>query len=108
MRFIKVNTLLAVKELAKKMNLSPSRITHIITSLEAKGYIIREISEADRRNVLVRLTEKSRPFIEEVSNKHTELHERVMRGIPTESREVMLKAYSELYEYIRRWCESNF
>ncbi|MBN2861053.1 MAG: MarR family transcriptional regulator [Sphaerochaetaceae bacterium] len=42
--------------LAKEMGLSPSRMTRILDSLSAKGYIERLPSEQDRRSVSVRVT----------------------------------------------------
>ena len=44
----------------EKMHLAASTISPIITSLESKGYIEREIDEKDKRNTYIKLTDKGR------------------------------------------------
>lgn len=47
-----------LNKLREFMNIAPSTITPIITSLEEKGYVVREIDKEDRRNIYVHLTKK--------------------------------------------------
>ena len=46
------------KQIAERMNLSPSRLTRIIDGLVEKEYINREIDPNDRRNMRVMLSQK--------------------------------------------------
>ncbi|MBP3855776.1 MAG: MarR family transcriptional regulator [Ruminiclostridium sp.] len=46
-----------VKELGKTLMLDPSTLTPILKKLEAKGYVRRERSAADERNLSITLTE---------------------------------------------------
>ena len=46
-----------VKELGKALMLDPSTLTPLLKKLEAKGYLTRERSQSDERNLTVSLTE---------------------------------------------------
>jgi len=47
-------------ELAKSMHLSPATVTGILDRLDARGMIVRERSNKDRRRVIVALSENGR------------------------------------------------
>ena len=46
----------SMKEIASAMGVSYSRVTHLIDSLLAKGYLVRKTSEEDRRIYLAQIT----------------------------------------------------
>lgn len=50
--------------LAREMELSPSRLTRILDVLEGRGLITRKLSDTDRRNISVVMTEKGAELIE--------------------------------------------
>ncbi|WP_231714499.1 MarR family winged helix-turn-helix transcriptional regulator [Desulfonema ishimotonii] len=54
---------LSVSELAKAISLSQSTVTGILTRLEKRGFVMRHRSEADKRKVIVRLTDKCEKFL---------------------------------------------
>ena len=47
-----------VKEIGKSLLLDPSTLTPLLKKLEEKGYITRERSSEDERNLVVKVTEK--------------------------------------------------
>lgn len=94
-----------VKELATQMGLTSSRITHIITSLEKKGYIKRELDVNDRRNIKVMLTEKAHDFTKEVNNQHIKLHQGILTLINPDKREMILESLQELHTAMQHWSE---
>lgn len=47
-----------VTEISKALLLDPSTLTPLLKKLEEKGYITRERSSEDERNLVVRITEK--------------------------------------------------
>lgn len=47
-----------VKELGEKLFLDSGTLTPVLKKLESKGYITRERSKEDERNLLVRITQK--------------------------------------------------
>ena len=53
--------------IASDLKLSNARISNILAVLEKRGWITREHDEADRRKVLVRLTEEGEGHVETVS-----------------------------------------
>ena len=107
MRFLHDNQRLHLKDLASEMGLTPGRISHLIASLEKKNYVKREVDENDRRNVKIRLTSNAMPYIENVTEKHTELHEKVLEQIPPKHRDSVLNAIQELLDSMSVWSKSK-
>ena len=107
MRFLNSDCPYSVKEIAGMMGLTSGRITQIITGLEKKGYIVREIDKSDRRNIQVRLTESAKPYIKNVTEKHVELHGRVLENISKETRESVLYAIEELLKSLSSWSNNK-
>ncbi len=48
---------ISVSEISAMLQITPAGVTHLVTPLETKGYLQRKPSPADRRVVLVALTE---------------------------------------------------
>lgn len=107
MRFLSDKDYMSVKTLAEQMKLTPERITHIITNLEKRNYVSREIDLADRRNIKIRLTKNAIPFMKNVTQKHVDLHEKVMKNIPDEIRSSVLLAMSELLNSLSKWSKKK-
>ena len=53
-------------ELAEKLLRSGGNITLVVDNLEKAGYVLRERDPADRRFVVVKLTDKGQAFISEI------------------------------------------
>ena len=53
--------------LAKELELSPSRLTRILDSLEGRSLIKRSLSSADRRSLTVSLTEQGSAMVQTYS-----------------------------------------
>ncbi len=53
-------------ELAEKLLRSGGNLTLVVDNLEKAGYVLRERDPADRRFVVVKLTEKGQAFISEI------------------------------------------
>ena len=58
---------LAVSGIADRLALEPSTITPLVKRLESAGFLTRERNPRDERQVIVRLTEKSRPLYEKTA-----------------------------------------
>jgi DNA-binding MarR family transcriptional regulator len=68
-------------EMSKYMNISTARMAVALNGLEKKGLITRRIDPADRRRILVDLTDNGRDFATE-KRTHMLLHtEQVMRKL---------------------------
>jgi DNA-binding MarR family transcriptional regulator len=107
MRFLHCDCYSSVKELSNVMRLTPGRVTQIITSLENKNMITREIDKEDRRNIKIRLTESAIPYIKNVTEKHVLLHEKVLEQISVETRESVLVAMEELLNSLLTWSKQK-
>jgi DNA-binding MarR family transcriptional regulator len=107
LQYFKTNPCTSVKELSIKMGLTPGRITHIITSLEKKKLITREIDETDRRSINVCLTSKAIPFAENLNKSYIELHEKILENIPIEKREPIINTLEELVKAFKTWNEKR-
>ena len=70
-----------VKELASEMELTPSRITNLLNSLEKKDYIVREISKEDRRIIQVTLTDMGDIFAKNINKEYIKFHEEILSSI---------------------------
>ncbi|MDP4173406.1 MAG: MarR family transcriptional regulator [Bacteroidota bacterium] len=105
LRFFRNSNSLNVKELVKLMNLTPGRITHIITSLESKGLITREIDPDDRRGIIVLLTESSLPLIKNLNENHIRLHSEILSHMEAERIPSVISAMEELVKGFKNWSE---
>jgi DNA-binding MarR family transcriptional regulator len=107
LRLFKDKPSMSIKRIAIQMNLTPGRITHILTSLEAKKYISRKIDEKDKRNIIVHLTESSIPFLKVVNENHIKLHENILGNIPEDKREFILESMEELIKALKTWTDNT-
>jgi DNA-binding MarR family transcriptional regulator len=107
LRLFKNRPSLSIKRIAIQMNLTPGRITHILTSLEAKEYIIRKVDQKDKRNIIVHLTESSQPFLKIVNENHIKLHEEILESIPVDKREFMLESMQDLIKALKTWTDNT-
>ncbi len=107
MRFLNCDCFFSVKDLAQLMGLTSGRVTQIITSLEKKSLIVREIDQSDRRNIKIRMTPMAIPFIKTVIDTHVELHEKVLLNIKVETRESVLVAMEELLVSMTTWSKQK-
>jgi len=85
LRYLVRDTFPQLKELASEMDLTPSRVTNLLNSLEKKGYILREISSKDRRIMQVNLTEIGRVFANDIQDKYVKFHEDILSSIDDET-----------------------
>ena len=58
---------LAVSAIADRLALEPSTITPLVKRLESAGFVTRERNPRDERQVIVRLTDKSRPLYDKTA-----------------------------------------
>ena len=107
LKYLKDVDYLVVKDLAEQMNLTPSRITRLITSLEKKGLIIRELDLEDRRNVRVMINPKNQKFVEEMDRKHTELHADILSQMPAKKIDTAIRSIESLYQVFAKWADQN-
>lgn len=95
-------------QIAKTLDLSPSRITNILNSLERKELICKNIDREDKRRVYISLTEKGRAFIRDKREETLTKYENIFRRIGLEdTREYLriLKKFAAVMEEIQSGTE---
>lgn len=93
------------KEIAEKMNLSPSRITRIMDGLIEKGYMVREINKSDRRNMILCLSKKGKNLTTRLNNAFIEIHKEILSEIDDSQHESLIIAMENLHRAIEKWLE---
>ena len=103
LRLFSTKNVLSIKELTSTLALTPGRITHILTSLEAKKYILRKIDPSDKRNIQVFITPQSEPFIKEINSRHIQIHEEILSKIDSGKQEFIVGAMRDLIGALHYW-----
>lgn len=87
---------LSNKNIAKRMNLSASRLTRIIDGLEEKGYTTRENNQNDWRSVSLTLTRKGKSFINKLDKHNLEIHYKILKNIKVSQYKPLILAMENL------------
>ena len=88
-------------EMGAYLSLSKGGISHLITSLDKRGFVERITDPSNRRNILVSLTEKSNTRLALISKELDEAFEKMCETIGMEKIENMLSTLSAIMEYIK-------
>jgi DNA-binding MarR family transcriptional regulator len=91
------------KTIAKRMNLSASRLTRIIDGLVAKGYMEREINPADRRNMDVSLSKKGSQLVAKLDQAYTNVHKELLTDIEESQHKPLIYAMTNLLSAMEKW-----
>ncbi|KAB2908039.1 MAG: MarR family transcriptional regulator [Ignavibacteriales bacterium] len=94
---------LSIKELSQILELTPGRITHILTSLEEKKLVQRKQSGVDKRSFNVFLTGQSRPYINRINNGHIFVHQEIFDRLDENTRENVIAVMQSLIEAMQHW-----
>jgi DNA-binding MarR family transcriptional regulator len=96
-----------IKELRDLLKLTPGRITHILTSLEAKKLVSRNSDSKDKRVILVSLLPKANPLITNLNKNYHELHNRILRNVKETEMNKILSSLEILVDVFREWVEQK-
>jgi DNA-binding MarR family transcriptional regulator len=93
------------KQIAKRMNLSQSRLTRIIDGLVTKGYMNREIDQTDRRNMRVSLSRKGKILTNKIDKDFIDIHEEILQDIDVSKHESLINTMEHLLIATEKWLE---
>jgi len=96
-----------IKELCDLLKLTPGRITHILTSLEAKKLVSRNSDFKDKRVILVSLLPKANPLITNLNKNYHELHNRILRNVKEEEMKKILSSLEILVGVFKEWVDQK-
>jgi DNA-binding MarR family transcriptional regulator len=94
---------LNVGELARRMELSNSRLTRILDGLVEKGVVVREISHQDRRVVRVKLTDRGGDIRASLTERYVSTHQDILNLLPEGTIEGVITAMEKLAGAMQEW-----
>ena len=103
LRLFNKNDVLNNKQVAERMNLSPSRLTRIIDGLVAKGYIIRQIEPSDRRNMKVELSKRGKVIVQKLNDAYVNIHKEILEDIDRSQHKPLISAMENLLVALQKW-----
>jgi len=96
---------LSVNELAKRVELSSSRLTRIIDGLVAKGLVRREIGLRDRRVMEISLTPKGKKIEAELEEMYVKTHLDILSLLPPGADDSVILAMEKLRDAMKEWVK---
>lgn len=88
-------------ELCSRMYLACSTATDLIDRMERNGLIERERDQNDRRVIRLRVKDPGRAVIEEVMKARKRYLGGVLRQVPEEEHDMLIKSLRDLYDIMR-------
>jgi DNA-binding MarR family transcriptional regulator len=88
---------------AKQLSVTVGTLTTAINNLVKKGYVHRVRSEADRRVVLISLTEKGVRAYHHHEQFHQKMIEATLKGLNGEETEVLVRALTNLKDFFESY-----
>ncbi len=93
------------KDIAKRMNLSASRITRIMDGLVKKGYMQREIDKGDRRNMKISLSRRGKNLTNKLNDAYIEIHSEILQDIDISRHESLITNMEHLHSAVEMWLQ---
>lgn len=84
---------MSLKELAEKLRLERSSVSRLVEGLVKGGFVSRELNEQNRREVILRLTEKGERSMERLREQSIQFYESILNDLPEASQEKVLEGY---------------
>jgi DNA-binding MarR family transcriptional regulator len=91
---------LVQRDLAAWLRLEKSTVSRLVAQLEQRGWLLRERSAADKRELLLSLTPDGQRIAAELAEARRARFERLLAAIPEERRETVTRALATLVEAI--------
>ena len=107
LRLFGVDENLNNKAIAKRMELSPSRLTRVIDGLVKKGYMIREIDPTDRRNMIVSLSRRGKMLSNKLNKAFVGIHYEILQDIDNSRHESLITAMGNLNSAVEKWLQKT-
>lgn len=98
---------LPVKVLVERINLSGSRLTRILGTLEKRGYLHREIDQKDRRGITVILSKKGIELSDKLEERYLQIHEEILAGIPKDVHAPLISGLQNMLASLQGWLKQK-
>ncbi|HQI40974.1 MAG: hypothetical protein B6D44_06345 [Ignavibacteriales bacterium UTCHB2] len=107
LKLLAVKPQYTIKEFREILKLTPGRITHILTSLEAKNLITRTLDPKDKRVILVCLLPKATPLILNLQQNYNELHKRILQNVSEDELKKITSSLKILNKVFDQWVNQK-
>lgn len=87
-------------EIRDKLSLPKQTVSLILSGLEKKGYILRELNSKDRRNKIVRFTEKGSQYASSILEKLKSAEVEAFGNMSQEQRRTMIENFCLLSDLL--------
>lgn len=91
-----------LSSIRNEINLAPSTLTPIISSLEEKELVQRYIDENDRRNIYLKISEKGINYTRKVYSKISSMLKEYIQYIGCEDAEELFKILNKTNDFINK------
>ena len=106
-RMFRDETQLSVKKLVERTELSGSRLSRILESLENKGFVIRKLDHSDRRSVIVSMTKKGKSLMGDLEEQFMQIHEEILDGVGDDMHEPLISGMRDLLNSLDHWLDKS-
>lgn len=102
--FLREHGPLTQREILEEMGVRASSLSELLSKLEAKGYVKKEKSAADKRNYNVSITEEGILALEEMHAAHQAAMSDLLSGLEPDERRQLAALLSKLHDL---WSERD-
>jgi MarR family multiple gene transcriptional regulator MgrA len=92
-----------IKNIAQSMQISYGRISHILNSLENKGFVKRELNHKDKRNIVIHLTDKAKDMIDKAHKQYMEMHTSILGTLQNDKKEALITSLESYLDSIKNY-----
>ncbi len=89
-----------LKDAADSLLLDPSTLTPVLKKLEAKGYVTKQRSQGDERNLTIKLTERGSELREKLSGLPLEIKQKL--GLDSEETKIIRSLMTKMLNNIKK------
>lgn len=94
---------LSIKTLIERIELSGSRLTRILDSLEKSGFLVRSIDPDDRRSISVHLSKRGIELSAVLEKNYIKMHEEILSGIPSTMHVPLVNGLQNMLTALDHW-----
>ena len=102
------NKKLNQKDLADKLNITPSSVSVIVHRMELEGLLIRVPNERDRRQFNLLLTEKGQSLESNVRNSWSKIQEKITSGFNESEKTTLLRLLQKVEKNLDELNRQNY
>ncbi|NOZ57109.1 MAG: winged helix-turn-helix transcriptional regulator [Calditrichaeota bacterium] len=94
---------LTIREFCEKLDLAPSTGTELANRMVASGFLEKSGGEQDKRQAVLRVSEKGCRLLEERRRALTQMFERFLERFSPEDQEAFVQSFEQIWAIIRKY-----